>query len=114
MREAAQALHTTEGIRWLDDRLPTLFATHRLGLAFDLILLSGVLIHVPTVERPRAFRKVATLLKPGGLLLMSMRDGAGTPAARVARIAGRDRKLCSCPWPRNPEGHRRTRPAEPT
>jgi hypothetical protein len=48
-------------------------------LAFDVILLSGVLMHVPADERPRAFRKVATLLKPGGLLLMSVRDGAGAP-----------------------------------
>jgi SAM-dependent methyltransferase len=79
MREAAQALHASQAIRWLDDRLPALSATHRLGLAFDVILLSGVLMHVPADERPRAFRKMATLLKPGGLLLMSVRDGAGTP-----------------------------------
>jgi SAM-dependent methyltransferase len=79
MREAAQALHTSQAIRWLDDRLPALSATHRLGLAFDVILLSGVLMHVPADERPRALRKVATLLKPGGLLLISVRDGAGAP-----------------------------------
>lgn len=79
MREAAQAIHTDQGIRWRDDRLPALTATHGLGLAFDVIPLSGVLMHVPPDERPRAFRKVATLLKPGGLLLMSTRDGAGTP-----------------------------------
>src|SRR4051795_4618690 len=78
MREAAQALHADRGIRWLDDRLPSLSSTHRLGLAFELILLRGVLMHVPPDERPRAFRKVATLLKPGGLLLMSVRDGSGT------------------------------------
>ena len=79
MREAAQAVHTSQPIRWLDDWLPALSTTHGLGLAFDVILLSGVLMHVPVDERPRAFHKVATLLKPGGLLLMSVRDGAGTP-----------------------------------
>jgi protein-L-isoaspartate O-methyltransferase len=36
MREAAQALHPNLGIRWLEDRLPALPATHRLGLAFDV------------------------------------------------------------------------------
>jgi protein-L-isoaspartate O-methyltransferase len=79
MREAGQARHASDGIRWLDDRLPALTATHRLGLSFDVILLSGVLMHVSETERPRALRKVATLLKPGGLLLVSIRDGAGTP-----------------------------------
>lgn len=78
MREAGQLRHKDEGIRWLDDRLPALAATHRLGLAFDVVLLSGVLMHLPPDERPRAFRKIATLLKPGGLLLFSVRDGAGS------------------------------------
>lgn len=63
----------------MDDRLPALAATHRLGLAFDVILLSGVLMHVQPEDRPRAFRKIATLLKPGGRLLVSVRNGAGAP-----------------------------------
>jgi SAM-dependent methyltransferase len=79
MRDAAESLHGNEGIRWLDDRLPALTQTHRLGLSFDVILLSGVLMHVRPEERPRAFRKIATLLKPGGRLLITVRDGGGTP-----------------------------------
>jgi protein-L-isoaspartate O-methyltransferase len=31
MRGAAQAFHPDQGIRWLDDRLPALSATHRLA-----------------------------------------------------------------------------------
>lgn len=80
MRTAGSALHATAAIRWLDDRLPTLTATHRLGIAFDIILLSGVLMHVRPDERPRAFRKIATLLKPGGRILLSVRDGEGSVA----------------------------------
>jgi SAM-dependent methyltransferase len=79
LREGAAARHASAGIRWLDDRLPALTATHRLGLAFDVILLSGVFMHVRPEERQRAFRKVATLLKPGGRLLISVRDGVGSP-----------------------------------
>lgn len=79
MREAGKAHHPQADIRWLDDRLPALTATHRLGLAFDVILLSGVLMHVPPRDRPRAFRKIATLLKPGGRLFISVRDGDGAP-----------------------------------
>ena len=78
MREAGAALHGGANIRWLDDRLPALATTHRLGLAFDVILLSGVFMHVQPEHRPRAFRKIATLLKPGGRLLISVRDGSGS------------------------------------
>jgi SAM-dependent methyltransferase len=88
MRELGQALHPADNIRWLDDRLPALTATHRLGLAFDVILLSGVFMHLPPDQRARAFRKTVTLLKPGGLLLMSVRDGAGAPDRPMWPLAG--------------------------
>jgi hypothetical protein len=60
----------------LDDRLPDLSEVHRLGLAFDLVLLSGVWMHLPPPLRQRAFRKLATLLKPGGLMVLTLREGA--------------------------------------
>jgi len=74
MREAS-ARHPDPRIRWLDDRLPGLEATHRSGLAFDAILLSGVWQHVAPGDRPRAFRKLVTLLKPGGVLAITLRLG---------------------------------------
>ncbi len=77
MREQA-ASHPGSGVRWLDDRLPALAGVHRLGLAFDLVWLSGVWMHVPPEDRRRAMRKMATLLKPGGRLVMTLRHG---PAA---------------------------------
>ncbi len=93
MREGAQARHPDPAIRWVDDRLPALAATHRLGLAFDLVLVSGVLMHVPPPERPRALRKMATLLKPGGLLLVSVRDGESAPGRPVWPVAGGELEL---------------------
>lgn len=87
MREAAIGLRGGAGIRWLDDRLPALANTHRLGLAFDVILLSGVFMHVRPEDRPRAFRKLATLLKPGGRLLISVRDGIGSPERPMWPVA---------------------------
>jgi SAM-dependent methyltransferase len=68
MRAAGQQLHSAANIRWLDDRLPALQNVQRLGMAFDFILVSAVWMHLPPTERTRAFRKVITLLKPGGLL----------------------------------------------
>ncbi len=75
MRSEAARLHDSPRIRWLDDRLPTLATVHRLGLAFDLVWLSGVWMHVPPDERPRAMRKLATLLKPGGRMVLTLRHG---------------------------------------
>ena len=55
--------------------MPALDVTHAKGLAFDLILLSGVWQHVAPSDRPRAFRKLVTLLKPGGILAVTLRFG---------------------------------------
>src|SRR5260221_14739085 len=42
MRTFAAARHPSPNIRWIDDRLPGLEATVRLGLSFDVILASAV------------------------------------------------------------------------
>jgi len=77
MRLEGQRYHHDVGIRWLDDRLPDLSRTHQLGLSFDLIMLSGVWQHILPAERARAFRKLVTLLKPAGMIVMTLRHGAG-------------------------------------
>lgn len=73
LREHGSA--TSPGVRWLADSLPSLEAVHRLALSFDLILLSAVWQHVSPDDRPRAFRKLITLLAPGGTLVLTLRSG---------------------------------------
>lgn len=75
MRSEGTRRHADDKIRWLDDMLPALSRVHELGLAFDLILLSAVWQHIAPNDRERAFRKMTALLKPGGLLLMTLRQG---------------------------------------
>jgi SAM-dependent methyltransferase len=79
MRREGQQRHAEAPIRWLSDRLPGLETVHRLGLMFDLIWLSAVWMHVPPPERQRAFRKLVTLLKPGGRLVLTLRHGPAPP-----------------------------------
>lgn len=79
MRAEGQRRHADAPIRWLDDRLPSLTRTHALGLSFDLILLSAVWQHVPPNERGRAFRKLVTLLRPAGVLVLTLRRGPSPP-----------------------------------
>jgi SAM-dependent methyltransferase len=74
MRTRGQRLHGSERIRWINDRLPGLETVHRLGLSFDFILLNAVWMHVVPADRRRAFRKLITLLKPGGWMAMSFRQ----------------------------------------
>lgn len=74
LREQAQAHHPSPRIQWIDDRLPTLEAVHALDYQFDLILLNGVWMHVPPTKRKRAFRKLSSLLKPGGHLVFGLRS----------------------------------------
>jgi SAM-dependent methyltransferase len=79
MRAEEERLHYDNGLRWLADRLPSLSATQRLGLTFDVILLSGVWQPVAAAaDRPRAMRKLLSLLQPQGVLALTLRHG---PAA---------------------------------
>jgi SAM-dependent methyltransferase len=75
MRVQAEARHEGAGITWIEDQLPALSSIYRQGLAFHVILLSGVWQHVPPGERERAMRKLLGLLRPGGVLALSLRHG---------------------------------------
>ena len=79
MRAFAQARHADRPIQWIPDSLPALDRTFKSGLSFDLILLSAVWMHVPPSDRQRAFRKLVTLLKPGGVLALTLRSGPAEP-----------------------------------
>jgi SAM-dependent methyltransferase len=75
MRVRGHQLHQSNRIQWLSDSLPDLAQVRRLGLAFDLILLSAVWMHVPPASRERALRKLATMLAPNGRIAISLRLG---------------------------------------
>jgi SAM-dependent methyltransferase len=72
----ARVLHPSSRIHWVSDSLPDLANVRRLGLSFDLILLSAVWMHIPPGLRQRALRKLATLLAPKGRIAISLRLGA--------------------------------------
>jgi SAM-dependent methyltransferase len=95
MREAGQKLHPDASVRWMPDRLPGLEQTTRTGLSFDLILMNAVWQHVAPTDRERAFRKAITLLKPGGIIAVTLRDGPedtgrgmhGVSAGEIEKLA---------------------------
>lgn len=79
MRKEGQTRHPDPGILWIDESLPGLDTLLRQGSSFDLILLSAVWMHVSPVDRPRAFRKLVSLLKPAGILAITLRHGSDDP-----------------------------------
>jgi SAM-dependent methyltransferase len=80
MRDSAARLRPDLRVRWINDSLPALATLSRTGLSFDLILLSAVWMHVAPIDRVRAFRKLINLLKPGGLIAITLRHGPAEPA----------------------------------
>ena len=74
MRAVAIGRHPELDNRYLHEGLPTLKKTFRTGIAFDFILLNASWMHVASTDRQRAFRKLVTLLKPGGIIAFTLRD----------------------------------------
>lgn len=75
MRSEGQRLHPDPRIRWINDRLPDLSIVGPMGISFDVVMLTAVWQHVPPAQRERAFRKVAALVRSGGLLAVTLRSG---------------------------------------
>lgn len=80
-RTAAMRLHPSPSIEWLDDALPDLALVLSRGQQFDTIMLSGVWMHLDEPERRIAMPKLASLLAPEGVIVLSLRHGP-VPAGR--------------------------------
>lgn len=87
MRAHGRALHPSARIHWLSDSLPELAQVSRLGLTFDLILLSAVWMHVAPASRARALRKLATMLSPSGRIAISLRLGEPDAARAMHEVS---------------------------
>lgn len=75
LRVPGMALHPSPRIEWLDDSLPHLALTRTMARVFDLVMVIAVWMHLERQQRAIAMPNVASMVKPGGLLLMSLRHG---------------------------------------
>lgn len=82
LAEIGKAVHPEDEIRWVSDHLPKLQRICERGYRFNLILLDGVWMHVPELDRTTAFDTLAGLLVPDGRILFSLRHGPA-PADRA-------------------------------
>lgn len=81
LRAHGQRLHPSAAITWIDDALPDLAVVTARDTTFDFILLSAVWMHLDTDQRRRAMPRIAGLLRPGGVMVLSLRHGL-VPAGR--------------------------------
>ena len=89
-RTIARERHDDPSIQWVADSLPGLKRTFRTGLAFDFILVSAVWMHVAPSDRSRAFRRLITLLKPGGCLAITLRSGPAEAQRRFHPVSAEE------------------------
>ena len=75
MREELRRWHPETRFELIADRLPDMAKTFRSGVSFDFILVNAVWMFIAPVVRERAFRKLVTLLKPRGVIALTLREG---------------------------------------
>lgn len=86
LREAGQRLHADRKIKWLDDGLPELDRVLDLDRRFDLVLLTAVWMHLDKEQRRHAMPGVASLIAPGGRLVLSLRHGPVPQGRRMFEV----------------------------
>jgi len=90
LREHGQRAHARAGIRWIDDLLPHLAGLGDERACFDLILLTAVWMHLDADEREAAMARVADLVAPGGLVVMSLRHGPVPEGRRMFAVSAEE------------------------
>jgi SAM-dependent methyltransferase len=67
--------HAEDDIEWIDDGLPDLVLLTGRDRAFDLVMMTAVLMHLDADARRTAIETVAGLLRPAGLVILMLRHG---------------------------------------
>ena len=90
LRLPAMAHFPSPAIVWLDDSLPDLEVLTARGELFDLILMTGVWMHLDETERARAMPRIAARLASGGRLILSLRPGPVPPGRVMFEVTGEE------------------------
>jgi len=87
LRLPGMALHPSALIAWVNDSLPHLVLPRQRGQQFDLVMMTAVWMHLDEWERHQAMPTVVSLLRRGGLLIMSLRHGPASPRRRMFDVS---------------------------
>lgn len=86
LRMRAMALHTSPDIEWLDDSLPDLSLLSGRGDTFDVVMLTAVWMHLDEPQRRRAMPRLVALVRPGGVMMISLRHGPVPQGRRMFEV----------------------------
>jgi SAM-dependent methyltransferase len=86
LRTRAMALHPSDHIDWVDDRLPDLERVTARGVLFDVVMMTAVWMHLDQRQRQLAMPAVASLVRPGGVMIMSLRYGPVPKGRRMFAV----------------------------
>jgi SAM-dependent methyltransferase len=90
LRRGAMLLHPSPMIEWLDDSLPSLAAVRARKEKFDLVMLTAVWMHLDEGQRQLAMPNVSTLVRNGGIVIMSLRHGPIPPGRRMFEVTAEE------------------------
>jgi SAM-dependent methyltransferase len=90
LRTEAERLHPHPAITWIDDALPELDRVHALDRRYDVVMLTAVWMHLDLAQRERAMARVAPLVRPGGLMALSLRHGPVPAGRRMFEVSARE------------------------
>jgi SAM-dependent methyltransferase len=90
LRSRAMALHPSPLIEWVDDSLPDLSTLVTRGETFDVAMLTAVWMHLDEAQRRRAMPNVASLVRPGGVMIMSLRHGPVPRGRRMFTVSAEE------------------------
>jgi 2-polyprenyl-3-methyl-5-hydroxy-6-metoxy-1,4-benzoquinol methylase len=87
LRLRAARFHPSLRIEWQDDSLPDLTRVAQRGEQFDLVMLTAVWMHLDERQRRRAMRRIASLVRANGIVIMTLRHGPVPRGRRMFAIA---------------------------
>jgi SAM-dependent methyltransferase len=90
LRDGARRLHPSPRIEWLKDGLPALAHLRARGETFDAVLATAVWMHLDEGQRAEAMPNVASLVAPGGMLILSLRHGPIPPGRRMFDVSAEE------------------------
>ncbi len=86
-RQAGAKLHPSANIEWVNDHLPGLERLDGYHGYFDLVMMSGVWMHLDGPEQISAMTKVCALMKGTSKLILSLRHGPIPPERRMFDVS---------------------------
>jgi SAM-dependent methyltransferase len=90
LRTWAVASHASPRIEWLDDDLPALAGVRRRGENFDVVMLTAVWMHLDREQRRIGMPNVASLMREGGVMILSLRHGLVPSGRRMFDVGAEE------------------------